>query len=62
MFCGFVWAKAKFLPSKFATVLGQDVKTEPTTTTLSKVEFGEAAWGKQLRKVEHRRKSNDGRK
>jgi hypothetical protein len=35
------WVKAKFLPKRFATVLGTDVELTPTTTTLSKVEFGE---------------------
>lgn len=35
------WAKAKFLPKKFAKVLGEDVELTPTTTTLSKLEFGE---------------------
>lgn len=35
------WVKAKFLPRKFATVLGKDVELAPTTTTLSKLEFGE---------------------
>src|SRR5262245_10347034 len=35
------WVKAKFLPRKFATVLGKDVELAPTTTTLNKAEFGE---------------------
>lgn len=35
------WAKAKFLPRKFATVLGTDVELDKTTTKLSKLEFGE---------------------
>jgi hypothetical protein len=35
------WTKAKFLPKKFARVLGEDVELSPTTTTLSKLEFGE---------------------
>jgi hypothetical protein len=35
------WAKHKFLPRKFATVLGEDVELEATTKTLSKAEFGE---------------------
>lgn len=35
------WAKAKFLPKKFAKMLGEDVELSPTTATLSKLEFGE---------------------
>lgn len=35
------WAKAKFLPKKFVSVLGEDVEMSPTTTKLSKLEFGE---------------------
>lgn len=35
------WAKKKFLPHKFAKVLGEDVELAPTTTTLSKAEFSE---------------------
>lgn len=33
--------KATLIPKKFATVLGKDVELKPTTTTLSKAEFGE---------------------
>ncbi len=35
------WAKTKFLPHRFATVMGEKVELEPTTKTLSKLEFGE---------------------
>ena len=35
------WAKAAFLPPKYATVFGKEVLLDSTTTTLSKVEFGD---------------------
>jgi hypothetical protein len=35
------WAKRKFLPHRFATVYGQEVELEPSTTTLKKAEFSE---------------------
>jgi hypothetical protein len=35
------WAKKKFLPHKFATVMNEEVELTPTTKTLSKAEFGE---------------------
>lgn len=35
------WAKRKFLPKRFATVMGEEVELVPTTKTLSKAAFGE---------------------
>lgn len=35
------WAKAKFLPRKFAKVFGEEVEVPRTTTTMNKTEFGE---------------------
>lgn len=35
------WAKKKFLPPKFATVMGEEVELTPSTKALSKLEFGE---------------------
>lgn len=35
------WAKKKFLPQRFVTVMGEEVLLEPSTKQLSKAEFGE---------------------
>lgn len=35
------WAKRKFLPPKFITVNGEEIKIPSSTTTLSKIDFGE---------------------
>lgn len=35
------WAKTKFLPRKFSSVMGMDVELSPTTQTLKKAEFNE---------------------
>ena len=35
------WAKRKFLPRRFATVMGEEVEVPPSTKTLKKHEFSE---------------------
>lgn len=35
------WAKKRFLPRKYATVMGEEVELTPSTKHLSKAEFGE---------------------